>query len=427
MAVDRSAEHRPGNRGRRRRQRRAARRLVAAAVRPRQPGLRAVGELDREQPAAGLRVQAAAAALRRVLERNVGQRHVDVLAVTRRPPLDPAELAAAADGGAPQPLAALIGIEPVHHAGFLPRHDQPLAVGQRDQNRRLAEVVIRSRLLGTVRGVRRAARHGVGVAGGHLRRPLDRAGVEVERHNRVGHRRHRQRVRVAGRDVQRLRDRVDGRRRPHGGTRRSPQLRPPGVPGARRRRLGDQVGPPDFITALRIERDDAAAERAAFVGCLPADPFFAGRQRHVQPSVVQDGRSGDPRGAVLVELLLPAQVTGDCVDAVDHRAQIAEVGRRVRGRIRSITDRDRRAHAAVGLECPVHAAVLQPQREHAPRSAADEHAIAGDGRIRGRGVLAVEPERPFQLQVRRLRGREAGLPLKSIVGRRHAPGAPVGG
>ena len=83
------------------------------------------------------------------------------------------------------------------------------------------------------------------------------------------------------------------------------------------------------------------------------------------------------------------------------------------------------ADAAIGLEHPVLTAVLQTQRVDTARSAADQHAIADNRGIGGRGVVAVEAEGPFQFQAGGLRRREPWLRLKPIGGRRHAPGVPV--
>ena len=273
VAVDRSAEHRAGNRRGRRRQRRAARRLVAAARwdATATPACRRRCRM-REQPAADFRVQPAAPALRRLLERDVGQRHVHVLSVAGRSPFDAAELAAAADRRAPQLLAALIRIEAVHHAGLLPGDDHALAVGERHQDRRLAEVVIRA-LLSPGSWSVSAVPHAIVKASPAVVcvRPLDRAGFQIERDDRIGRRRRGHRVGVAGRDVQRLGDRIHRRRRPDGRARRSPQLRALRVLRARRRRLRDHVGAPQICRrspdrARRRCRETCSIRRPA---CAP--------------------------------------------------------------------------------------------------------------------------------------------------------------
>ena len=124
-----------------------------------------------------------------------------------------------------------------------------------------------------------------------------------------------------------------------------------------------------------------------------------------------------------VDLLLPTQGAGRRIHAVYEGANIAEVrhGRAVLG----VADDNRSADAAIGLEYPVLAAILQTQRVDTARSAADQHAIADDRGIGGRGVFPVEADGPFQFQVGGLRRQESRLRLKPIVGRRHAPGAPV--
>ena len=155
---------------------------------------------------------------------------------------------------------------------------------------------------------------------------------------------------------------------------------------------------------------------------MRADAFFARRHRHVDAPVVEHRRSADPRRPMLVELFLPAQLAGRrrrrCRTIARKSPKYAAGCRPASG---GLADRDRGPHAAVRLERPVHAAILQTQRIDPARSAADEHAVADDGRIRGRGVLAVEAERPLQFQVRGLRRGEPGLALEPIVGRRSRP------
>ena len=69
---------------------------------------------------------------------------------------------------------------------------------------------------------------------------------------------------------------------------------------------------------------------------------------------------------------------------------------------------DRRSNRTVGLERPLQAARVGAQRMHHAAGAADEHLPADHRRLRERGDVAVEAECPFQLQLRHLRGGQAG-------------------
>ena len=272
-------------------------------------------------------VQAAASEGDRILEGDVRHRHVHVRAVARRSPLDAAELAALADRRRSTAWPRCVGIERVHDARLLAGDEDPLAVRQRDQDRRLAEVVIGSGVLRTVRRVGGAARHRVRITGGHLLRPLDGAGVEVERDDGVGQRRGGRRVAIAGRDVERIRrgstvgaDHTAAPDGPHSCT-------PLRVLRARRRRLRNHVGAPQLIAGRGIERDDAAAERAAFIGGRRADGFLSRRHgTYRRPSY----STADPviRAArCSSSFFFQRSSPVDGVDAVERGAQIAEVRR----------------------------------------------------------------------------------------------------
>ena len=79
------------------------------------PRLLAVGQLQREQAAADVRIRCHPRDVEPVLpERDVRQRHVNALRIGGRSPLDAAERAAPPDARAPQHLPFVVGIERVH-------------------------------------------------------------------------------------------------------------------------------------------------------------------------------------------------------------------------------------------------------------------------------------------------------------------------
>ncbi len=255
VTIDRAGEYDAGNH---RHRRRLCAGTAAAGIafqlrRRRVPQRLAVGQLEREQPA-------------RLVGRrqDVGHRNVRRGFISRGSPLDAAERATLAGLELPQHLAFGIGIESPHRAGLLADHDDPLAAGQRAQDRRVAEVVIRPELLRAVLQTRTAADEKC-VAAGHLVPPDDLAGLEIHRDHRVARLHRRSGVRVARADVEHALLLIDGRRVPHRRTGRG-VLR-----GARRVlaglgwRFGDGVALPQLLAGRRLERDHAAAERAALV------------------------------------------------------------------------------------------------------------------------------------------------------------------
>ena len=87
---------------------------------------------------------------------------------------------------------------------------------------------------------------------------------------------------------------------------------------------------------------------------------------------------------------------------------------------------DRGADRPVGLERPLQAAGVGAQRVHHAAGAADEHLIADHRRLRERRDVALEAERPFQLQLRHLIGGQTGERgrRESRVVARRAPAVP---
>jgi hypothetical protein len=75
--------------------------------------------------------------------------------------------------------------------------------------------------------------------------------------------------------------RINRRRVPDGRAGRRPLRRPRRILSNLHGRLGDRVALPDLCAVARVERDDAAAERAALVIRLRSGPFLYRRQRDV--------------------------------------------------------------------------------------------------------------------------------------------------
>src|SRR4029079_17671025 len=143
---------------------------------------------------------------------------VDVAAVAREPPDDPAVDAALADARLPDELAAPSRVEPVDDTRLL-ADEQPLdAVRQTLEHGGCADVVVHP---GATGGAAAIARQIELVTRCELLRPRDGAVGDLERDDRVTHRR-LTRVVVARRDVQKASRRIERRRRPRACARRAP-------------------------------------------------------------------------------------------------------------------------------------------------------------------------------------------------------------
>src|SRR5690606_12463567 len=90
-------------------------------------------------------------------------------------------------------------------------------------------------------------------------------------------------------------------------------------------RLRSRVSAPNFRSVLGTDRYDIAAEGAARIDRIGAGVFFLRSNRHVQSAVVQNRRTCDARESLVVELLLPDQLSVGIVDRVEVRFEISEV------------------------------------------------------------------------------------------------------
>ena len=198
-----------------------------------------------------------------------------------------------------------------------------------------------------------------------------------------------------------------------------------------RGRVGNAVGLPDDGAGRRVERRDAAPERAAAVVEPSAADFFAGRgHRHEHAAVVHGRRAGDGRVGMLVDLPRPELTAGVGVHGVGRGAAVAKVERIARGARtgartarrswRFSPPRARGTPSACSRCCASSA-------KTSPRSLAGEHPPADHGRLGARREHARETERPLQPQLRHVRGREARLRrrLEARVDRAVAPPVPA--
>src|SRR6185436_3556691 len=119
-----------------------------AAVRwRRMPALGPRREIQREEPAALLRIESSGLP-RLVDDDDIGEREVDVSVVGCEAPLDAAQQAAGTELLPPDDRALAIGIERVDLRRFLPHQDNALLrSGGGCEDGRGAEVVVRARVL----------------------------------------------------------------------------------------------------------------------------------------------------------------------------------------------------------------------------------------------------------------------------------------
>ena len=155
------------------------------------------------------------------------------------------------------------------------------------------------------------------VARGELVRPRDFSGLQIQRHHGIAGRGRRRRIVVAGGDVQQPARGIERGRRPDRCARRSPQLA--GLPGSIHR-----VGVPHRCAVANAQRGHASAKCAAGIIGAAGAIFLPRRHRHEHGPVVLHRRSGQPRGIVLVDFLLPQLVSGGRVQRIEPPELIAE-------------------------------------------------------------------------------------------------------
>ena len=394
------------------------------------PEPRSALDVVREHAAADAPVQRRGEPDVRVFDRgeaDVRQRHVHVLRVRGGTPLNATDQAALAHALLPENFAVPVRVDRVHHARLLTGQNDAPTVRQDAQNRRRGEIQVRAARLGAVGIVLDLTPRVPRVAGGELFGPQHLARPQIEGNHRVAGQRRRVGIIVTRGDVHPPAFRVQRGRRPDRGARRPPELYADGVLAGRRRRVGDGVSPPDFLAGEAVERQDLAAERAAFVGRFGAGQFFQRGGGHVQPVAQRLGRAGDRGEGMVVHAHFPDPFAGARVERVHVRAAVADidyVALRVGARQR--IHHHRRTHAALGLDRPVQAAGLGVDRINPPLERAHEHPPADHGRLRGPEIHG-QAEYPFHLEPRHVLGTQAGRRrgLEARVEIIHAPAVPL--
>ena len=181
------------------------------------------------------------------------------------------------------------------------------------------------------------------------------------------------------------------------------------------------------LPCRRVEREQAAAKRAALVAGRQHHRFLVRRHGHVEHSRVQLRRTGDSRGRMRIDFHLPDQRARGRVHRVRIRGLIAEERRQLARRAAARPDDDGAVERRVGFEGPVRAAGTRVQRVRHSRRRGDEHAAAGDRRLSARVLDVAETERPLELEARHVSRRQPGAArvLVSRVRDRRPPARPA--
>src|SRR5262249_19790278 len=212
-----------------------------------------------------------------------------------------AQGAAAADFRLPQDLAIVVRIERPHHTRFLTAQKNLSAVGQLAQNRRTAEIVIRPSLLRAVADARLATTDQEVVFGADLVHPFDLARFHLERHDRVRAPGLDVGVGIASADVDQPALRIEGRRRPDRAARGAVHLRPYGILLKRLRFLLNCETLPDYFPGVSVEREETAAECAAFVFGIASGRLFERGDWHVEAVAIERGSASNAREKMVID------------------------------------------------------------------------------------------------------------------------------
>ena len=116
---------------------------------------------------------------------------------------------------------------------------------------------------------------------------------------------------------------------------------------------------PEDLAGGGIERDHAAAKRAALEFRVARESFFKGGERLVEHSLVKARRGGGQGGEVIHGLDLPDQLAGLRIERIHSAAAIAKEDR---GSALRIADGDARAQSGGGLKAPTRAAGIGVER-----------------------------------------------------------------
>ena len=197
----------------------------------------------------------------------------------------------------------------------------------------------------------------------------------------------------------------------------------------RMRSLCNRVRLPDPLAGTGIEGAHAADGGAARVVRDPCLKAFPGRDRNIEPSLVQRGRCGHARGVVILDVRLPDLTPVLRVDGVGAGLEVTEEHRVADSSFAlDRSHRHRVADTGPGAVRPVDAARGGIERIDIADIGADKDATGNHGRLPvGRRAPRIA-ESPFQFQTgnRRLGQPRRGRRLKAIVSGPVSPAVPVG-
>ena len=283
----------------------------------------------------------------------------------------------------------------MHHAGLLPDDQRPLsppsepgwaAVRNRNPDRSPRD---NSCAAGVEQPMLNAS------FSGELPRPEQLAGFEIHVPGTaslvVGR---RIRVVVPRGDIQSAELFIDGRRRPDSGAGRPVLLVPAALLAGRLGCLGDRESLPELLSRGRIQRHDAASERAALEIRIGRQSFFEGRERLVDHAIVEVRRRGGHGREVIHRPDLPDQLARRRIQRVHRRAASPKKTAGVPLASPTVTP----ARTRCRLESPVGAAGIASSEYTAPVSGSDEHASTDDRGLRSRHRDVAQIESPFELE-----------------------------
>src|SRR5262245_18065557 len=181
----------------------------------------------------------------------------------------------------------------------------------------------------------------------------------------------------------------------------------------RLRRLLNRETLPEYFSGVSIERQEAAAESAAFVFGVASGGLCERRDRHVETVAIKEWRAGDAGKEMVLDLRLPEQLACVSVQRLDVRFLVAEIDRVFGLRLGwQRADADGGAHSRARLHCPIGTARLRVQGDYHSGFDGQVEAIADDRRLARRHRSRMRP-RPFDLQLRNVFGLDPRIRLEA--------------
>src|SRR5690348_11347238 len=189
------------------------------------------------------------------------------------------------------------------------------------------------------------------------------------------------------------------------------------------RSIRDRVGLPNLFARLRVQRHNAAAKGTAWVFGIDRRALFAGRNRNIQASAEEHGRTGDSCLGMGVGMGLPQQLPGCGIHSVYVPFDISEVDQAP-----AKSGRHSGLHGGWGFKCPVEAACLCIHRIDRAIFAAGINPSAENRGLAVSRVSAGKSQCPLQLQLGDLGPGELGYGDWRIaaVCSIETPGSPAG-